>query len=487
MQQATFLEYNWDGFWQSEKKVTLRRLGLSRTFLRQGQEYKCVNCKTELGHDRRVKLATNLWRRHQGNVCIQYEYDDVKSPSVLLELAVKAGAIAFVATETFQLPENVIHPIPIYALQGEQYRSTNNILRLDVQSNETTASSTFSEWATSKGIADAVVQNLELCGVKTVEDAAFLYVDERDRSHKKMLAADAEQDKAQRVIFPSNFMLKDIGVGGLGKDFEVVFRRLFASRMFSASKLAMLGISHCKGLLLCGPPGCGKTRLARQLSKLLKTCSTKIISGPEVFNKWMGQSEANVRDLFKDAEAEWEKKGDKSGLHVVIIDEIDAMCGKRSDIGDSTGDRVRNSVVNQLLAKMDGVEQINNILLIGMTNRKEAIDLSLLRPGRFELHLEIGLPDEAGRREILDIHTQKMREGCLLDEATYACLSEIAMATENFSGAEIESIVKGACSIAMDRCLDSTDFSLLPDETQLKLRPDDFYQALKVVMQTMKK
>jgi len=92
---------------------------------------------------------------------------------------------------------------------------------------------------------------------------------------------------------------------------------------------------------------------------------------------------------------------------------------------------------------MDGVEQINNILLIGMTNRKEAIDPSLLRPGRFELHLEIGLPDEAGRREILDIHTQKMREGSLLDEAIYACLSEIAMATENFSGAEIESIVKG--------------------------------------------
>jgi len=303
-----------------------------------------------------------------------------------------------------------------------------------------------------------------------------MYVEGLDRHYKE----------TQRVIFP-NYFSKDIGVGGLGKDFEVVFRRLFASRMFSASKLAMLGTSHCKGLLLCGPPGSGKTLLARRLSKLLKTCSTRIISGPEVFTKWMGQSEENVRNLFKDAEAEWKSKGDKSGLHVVIIDEIDAMCGVRSDGGDSTGARVMNSVANQLLAKMDGVGQINNILLTGMTNRKEAIDPSLLRPGRFELHLEIGLPDEAGRREILDVHTKKMREGNLLDEAMYACLSEIAMATESFSGAEIESIVKGACSIAMDRCLDSTDSSLPPDESKLKLQPDDFYQALKVVLQTKTK
>jgi len=207
--------------------------------------------------------------------------------------------------------------------------------------------SDFPEWAASKGIADPVVQKLELCGVKTVQDAAFMYVKEQDCHYKEKLATNAEQDEVQHVIFPNNFLLKDIGVGGFGKDFEVVFRRLFASRMFSASKLAMLGISHCKGLLLCGPTSCGKTLLAWRLSKLLKTRITTIISGLEVFNKWMGQSEENVCDFFKDAEAEWKKKGDKSGLHVVIIDEIDAMCGVRSDSGDSAGDQVMNSVVNQ--------------------------------------------------------------------------------------------------------------------------------------------
>lgn len=485
MQRATLLEYNYEGVWQSEKKVTLRRLGLSRTFLKQGQEYECKDCHTELGHGRTVKLKSDWFYRPYGKVCFQYNYDDVKSPSVLLDLAVKAGAIAFVATEDFPLPENIIHQIPIYVLPGGRESPLYDRIRLDAQSEEETTASSFSEWAAPKGIAGTVVRELELCGVKNVEDAAFMFVKERDLKYKQMLATDAKQDEAQRVIFPNNFSLKDIGVGGLGNDFEFVFRRLFASRMFSASKLAMLGISHCKGLLLSGQPGCGKTLLARRLSKFLKTRSTKIISGPEVFNKWLGQSEENVRDLFKDAEAEWEKKGEKSGLHVVIIDEIDAMCGVRS--GDSTGDRARNSVVNQLLAKMDGVEQINNILLIGMTNRKEVIDPSLLRPGRFELHLEMGLPDEAGRQEILDIHTQKMQEGGLLDKDTTACLSEIATATENFSGAEIECIVKAACSFAMDRCIDSTDLSLPPDESLLKLQPGDFHRALKVVMETKTK
>jgi len=129
MQQATFLEYNLEGIWQSEEKVTLQRLGLSRTFLRQGQEYKCLHCRTELGKDRKGRLVSNYWHCPKGKVCFQYEYDRIiKSPRVLLELAVKAGAIAFVATESFPLPENVIHPIAIYVLQGGHYSCDCDII-----------------------------------------------------------------------------------------------------------------------------------------------------------------------------------------------------------------------------------------------------------------------------------------------------------------------------------------------------------------------
>lgn len=222
----------------------------------------------------------------------------------------------------------------------------------------------------------------------------------------------------------------------------------------------------------------------------MKTRKTTVISGPEVFSKWIGQSEEHVRNLFRDAEAEWREKGERSGLHVIIIDEIDAMCGRRTSgtSEDGSGERAMNSVVNQLLAKMDGFERINNVLLIGMTNRKDAIDPALLRPGRFELEFKIDLPDEKGRLEILDIHTKTMRDGGLFDkESASSILSEIAAATESFTGAEMESIVGGASVFAMDRCIDTSDLSLPPDEEKLKIKPSDFHRAFDLVKKSRSK
>ena len=126
-------------------------------------------------------------------------------------------------------------------------------------------------------------------------------------------------------------------------------------------------------------------------------------------------------------------KGDDSDLHVIIFDEIDAICRKRGSTNSGTG--VNESVVNQLLSKIDGVESLNNILIIGITNRLDMIDEALLRPGRFEIHLEIGLPDEKGRRQIFDIHTKKMRDNSLIDKDVD--LDRMAKLTKNYTGAEI--------------------------------------------------
>jgi len=101
-------------------------------------------------------------------------------------------------------------------------------------------------------------------------------------------------------------------------------------------------------------------------------------------------------------------------LHIIIIDEIDALCKKRGSGSDSTG--VNDSVVNQLLTKIDGVKPLNNILLIGMTNRKDMIDEAILRPGRLEVHVEVSLPDEKGREQIYNIHLTKMKESSMLDD-----------------------------------------------------------------------
>jgi vesicle-fusing ATPase len=157
------------------------------------------------------------------------------------------------------------------------------------------------------------------------------------------------------------------------------------------NSLLFYSMTAVKGLLLYGPPGCGKTVLAREISCALKARAPKIVSAPELLDRWVGGSEKLVRSLFADAEAELAShNGDatKSALHVIVIDEIDAVFRKRSSAED-TGEATRASVVNQILSKLDGVSSIPNVLLIGMTNRRELLDEALLRPGRLEVQVEI--------------------------------------------------------------------------------------------------
>jgi SpoVK/Ycf46/Vps4 family AAA+-type ATPase len=156
----------------------------------------------------------------------------------------------------------------------------------------------------------------------------------------------------------------------------------------------------------------GKTALAREISRALRARTPKIVSAPELLDRWVGGSEKLVRQLFADAEAELAACNNdptKSALHVIVIDEIDAVFRKRSSSEDS-GEATRSSVVNQILAKLDGVKAISNILVIGMTNRRELLDEALLRPGRLEVQIEIPLPDKTGRREILNVHFNALRQ-----------------------------------------------------------------------------
>ncbi|PYH82805.1 vesicular-fusion protein sec18 [Aspergillus uvarum CBS 121591] len=289
------------------------------------------------------------------------------------------------------------------------------------------------------------------------------------------LKASNRRPAANSIIQP-DFKFENMGIGGLDSEFSTIFRRAFASRIFPPGLVEKLGLQHVKGILLYGPPGTGKTLIARQIGKMLNAREPKVINGPEVLNKYVGQSEENIRKLFADAEKEYKEKGEESGLHIIIFDELDAVCKQRgSGAGGGTG--VGDSVVNQLLSKLDGVDQLNNILLIGMTNRKDMIDEALLRPGRLEVHMEISLPDEKGRAQILKIHTQKMRDNSVMDDDVD--LPELAQLTKNFSGAEIAGLVKSASSFAFSRHIKvGTMANVSDDVVNMKVNRADFHHAL---------
>jgi vesicle-fusing ATPase len=283
-------------------------------------------------------------------------------------------------------------------------------------------------------------------------------------------------------LFSPNFSLEDLGIGGLDEQVGDIFRRAFASRIYSPAVLRQMGIKHARGVLLYGPPGCGKTLIARKIGKLLTDVEPKIVNGPEVLSKYVGQSEENVRDLFKEARAEQEEKGDESRLHVIIFDEIDALCKQR---GSNSGDAgVGDSVVNQLLSYIDGVHAMDNVLIIGMTNRRDMLDNALLRSGRLEVHVEIGLPDAEGREQIARIHTAGMLEGGhLLPEVT---AQRIAQHTANYAGAEIEGVCRAAASYAFDRNIKVNRGQLsAASSSELKIEWSDFEKALEEVQPAM--
>lgn len=264
-------------------------------------------------------------------------------------------------------------------------------------------------------------------------------------------------------LFKSNFNFVEMGIGGLNKEFEFVFRRAFSSRLIPDKILKNLGINHVRGMMLYGLPGCGKTLIARQIGKILNCEEPKIVSGPSLISSYQGKSEENIRNLFEDAFAD--KHGKK--LHLIILDEFDAISRKRGSVNDNgLGDKL----VNQFLSMIDGPESLNNILLIAMTNRLELIDEALLRPGRFEVQIEVGLPDEKGRLDILKIHTNKMNNAGYLQNVN---LNEIAALTINYTGAELESVVKNAVSYCIAKNIDPNNLSAIksiqPTITQVEL------------------
>jgi transitional endoplasmic reticulum ATPase len=206
-----------------------------------------------------------------------------------------------------------------------------------------------------------------------------------------------------------------------------------------------IGITPPKGILLYGPPGTGKTLLARAVANATDANFISV-KGPELLNKYVGESERAVREVFERAR--------QNSPAVVFFDEVDAVSPERSDDDSGAPERV----VSQLLTELDGVEELTDVTVIGATNRPDRIDPALLRPGRFERIVEVPMPDEAAREEILNVHTRTMS----LQDVD---LRAVARRTEGYTGSDLEALVREAGMLAVEDALDAADSTTNGDAT----------------------
>jgi ATP-dependent 26S proteasome regulatory subunit len=245
-------------------------------------------------------------------------------------------------------------------------------------------------------------------------------------------------------------LLKELksSLGGLDHVFEEICNIITQSRGGMVEEAKKRGIQPVRGLLLYGPPGTGKTSSARLIGKLLncKPANINRISGTDVLNKWVGGTEDRIRKLFEPAHRDWQLHKENSDLHLLMIDELDGL------LPDRNNDRLpphAKGFVNAFLAKMDGFDQMNNLFVIGLTNRLDDIDPAARRHGRFSKKIEVGLPTEEGRKEIFHIYTKVIKDnGLLSDNIDYQLLAKY---TKKASGAEIRGVVEEAASLSLDR------------------------------------
>eukprot|EP00536_Pseudo-nitzschia_multiseries_P014663 jgi/Psemu1/320699/estExt_fgenesh1_pm.C_7480001 len=363
---------------------------------------------------------------------------------------------------------------------------------------------------------------------KELEDGAKDKMPTKESTKAAEEAASRVSEIIAKAGSGTSFEGETLGVGGLDDVLVQIKRRIWTPLAAPPTLLKELGIHPARGLLLYGKPGCGKSLLASTLGSLLSPFRPiTVVSGPEILDKFVGSSEKNLRDIFDNPPDIYEKfrlneddGGDSlasAAIHVVVMDEFDAVARSRggSDGKGGQGDAgvARDSVVNQLLAKMDGVQPLAvPTLVIGLTNKRSLIEPALLRPGRFEVQIEIPPPRTSQQRiSILKVHTQHMftagrlqvnnppadspaaRQLQHLENSKFLSYEELLMklatATDSFSGAAIAGVARAAASRALERAVgqfsdddEKTETSSIMD---CLVTQDDFFEAVNDVRESM--
>ena len=378
--------------------------------------------------------------------------------------------------------------------------------------------SEFVEWLHEHLIERALTRGdyirLNLYGVGTIEfivkatqPAGIVYI-----TPETDFRIDEKPTKEVEKLTGTGVTYEDIG--GL-KDVIQKVREMIELPLKHPELFEKLGIEPPKGVLLYGPPGTGKTLLAKAVANEANAHFIAI-NGPEIMSKYYGESEERLREVFKEAE--------ENAPAIIFIDEIDSIAPKREE----THGEVEKRVVSQLLTLMDGLKSRGKIIVIGATNRPDAIDPALRRPGRFDREIEVGVPDREGRKEILQIHTRGMpievkptrerlsraaelagdeklaekimeydgdplnaipaiKKETILEKLREVFLEELAEKTHGFVGADLAALVREAAMHAIRRLIEegkiTYDAETLDREVleNLKVTEEDFYEALKMV------
>ena len=281
-----------------------------------------------------------------------------------------------------------------------------------------------------------------------------------DRTTILKISTETAVDRKVRVTYEE--------VGGLRQEVKAM-REIVELPLRHPELFIRLGIEPHSGILLYGPPGCGKTLLAKVLASESEA-NMFLINGPEIMNKYYGETEAKIREIFKEAK--------DNSPSIIFIDEIDAIAPKREE---AYGD-VEKRVVAQLLALMDGLTDRGNVIVLGATNRPEGVDPALRRPGRFDREFEISVPNEDGRLEILLIHTRGMPVSDDVD------LKDLASELHGYTGADIKSLCREAAMKSIRRYLPEIDLETekIPSEVlqSMQIKLIDFYDAMHEVVPT---
>jgi transitional endoplasmic reticulum ATPase len=245
---------------------------------------------------------------------------------------------------------------------------------------------------------------------------------DRSRTETRSSGSDGARDHQRSVTYED--------IGGLDEELDLV-RETIELPLSEPEVFARLGIDPPKGVLLHGPPGTGKTLIAEAVANEVDAEFISV-SGPEITSKYKGESEERLRDLFQQA--------DENSPAIIFFDEIDSIAGQREEGGD-----MENRMVGQLLSLMDGLDASEDVIVIGATNRADALDPALRRGGRFDREIEIGVPGETGRREIFEVHTRRMPTAENVD------LDRLAERTHGFVGADVDSLTTEAALTALRR------------------------------------